>query len=475
MHTGRLFRLGSILAAAVLAWIAHPAEPFSNERVPVGGSWTRDCVNAEMSGTLLTASCPGAGKAMTTSTLDIATCNPPAQAANQNGRLACETGVRISAPAETSPASQLATTETPPMQAPLTGIAARPYAGEWDIVTERGDRFRLTAEQTGNAVTGSVPFGEQRLQMNGVVGAEKKLTLVWQLGNIAGTGELSLSEDGKKLQGLLQSEGGPIDGGTWTGTRPGSGPVALPLGEAARTAALPQATAPAGNAAATPAGPPDGFQTATVTSAVSIRDKPSSRAGESRVIGTLPAGRTVPVRCVNRFWCELSEGGFVSASFLRLGDAAGPSSGSASASTTMTAGPAAIFAGNWNVTLGVIGSPISSSVPMTIVQTGNSAEIRTEDGNFPGTVNGRVLNASVTKNGDHFGIRLTLDGSGNRFDGTVSENGKQAHFWTGTRTGQGGTASSVPAQRLIAPSVGVDESRFPLEMFEGLFRKRVTD
>jgi hypothetical protein len=255
---------------------------------------------------------------------DPGTCNQPASIGFQGGKLFCENGVRTEthevAPnsiAATSPPATRTITPAPnppPDTPPAADDPSRPYAGEWDIVTERGDRFRLTAEQTGNAFVGAVPFGDQRLQMNGVVGVEKKLTLVWQIGNLAGTGELSLSEDGKKLEGLLQSEAGPIEGGTWTGTRPGGGPVALPLGDTAKTAALPQATQPD-----TVPAPPDGFETATVASAVSIRDKPSSKAGESNVIGTLPAGRAVSVRCVNRFWCELSEGGFVSASFLRLG------------------------------------------------------------------------------------------------------------------------------------------------------------
>jgi hypothetical protein len=73
---------------------------------------------------------------------------------------------------------------------------------------------------------------------------------------------------------------------------------------------------------------PTDFQTATVASVVSIRDKPKSEAG-SKVIGTLAAGQIVRVRCPSRFWCELSEGsGWVSASFLRLGTSAPPATSS---------------------------------------------------------------------------------------------------------------------------------------------------
>jgi hypothetical protein len=295
------------------------------------GSWNSNCAFEELrSDGLLDATC-FANNTILLVSFDPKTCNQPAVIGFQGGQLVCENGIRTATP-EVAPSPSIATpppatrtvapdsaaTPDPP---PAAGDPDRPYAGEWDIVTERGDRFRLTAEQTGNAFVGAVPFGDQRLQMNGVVGAEKKLTLVWQIGNLAGTGELSLSEDGKHLDGVLQSEGGPIEGGSWTGTRPGSGPVALPLGETARTAALPQgrttsANTGTGNRAPTP---PDGFQTATVASAVSIRDRPSSKPGESTVIGVLSAGKIVSVRCASRFWCELSEGGFVSASFLRLG------------------------------------------------------------------------------------------------------------------------------------------------------------
>jgi hypothetical protein len=296
------------------------------------GGWNASCVFEHMRADgLVDATCYSPEiNTINLVSFDPTTCNQPASIGFQGGKLFCENGVRT-VTRQVAPNSNVAT--SPPATRTVTPVPAspdpppaaddpdRPYAGEWDIVTERGDRFRLTAEQTGNAFVGAVPFGDQRLQMNGVVGAEKKLTLVWQIGNLAGTGELSLSEDGKHLDGVLQSEGGPIEGGTWTGTRPGSGPVALPLGETARTAALPQgdttsANTGTGNGAPTP---PDGFQTATVASAVSIRDRPSSKPGESTVIGVLSAGKIVSVRCASRFWCELSEGGFVSASFLRLG------------------------------------------------------------------------------------------------------------------------------------------------------------
>jgi hypothetical protein len=107
------------------------------------------------------------------------------------------------------------------------------------------------------------------------------------------------------------------------------------MGETAKTAAVQQATVPARGtraAADTPAAnatpPPDGFGAATVARAVSIRDQPSSKPGESHVIGTLRAGATVSVRCASRYWCELSEGGFVSASFLRISTGAPQETGS---------------------------------------------------------------------------------------------------------------------------------------------------
>jgi hypothetical protein len=407
------------------------------------GSWNTNCIfeamNADGS---VSASC-FANNTIFLRNLDPKTCNQPAIIGFQGGNLVCENGTRTVtrevAPrtdvAASAPATRMitATPNPAPDPPPAADDRNRPFAGEWDIVTERGDRFRLTAEQTGNAFVGTVPFGEQRLQMNGVVGAEKKLTLVWQIGSLAGTGELSLGEDGKKLEGQLQSEGGPIEGGTWTGTRPGSGPVALPLGETAKTAALPQTTT---------ATPPDGFQTATVASAVSIRDKPRSQSG-SKTVGSLTAGTTVSVRCDNS-WCELADGrGWVWKEPLRFG-AAGSGGGSTTIAKTTsdTASPAANFAGNWNISMTVIGSATNANSAMAIVQSGNNAEIRTQDGNFPATVNGRVLNSSFTKDGDRFVIKLTLAGSGNEFDGRVSMNGAQRFLWTGTRTSGGGAVTS---------------------------------
>ncbi len=438
------------------------------------GSWNTNCVFEAMHADGSVSATCFANNTIYLRSLDPKTCNQPAVIGFQGEQLVCENGTRT-VTREVTPAPKVATsppatrTITPsptPDPPPAADDPNRPFAGEWDIVTERGDRFRLTAEQTGNAFVGAVPFGDQRLQMNGVVGAEKKLTLVWQIGNLAGTGELSLSEDGKKLEGVLQSEGGPIEGGTWTGTRPGSGPIALPLGDAAKTAALPQGTQSATGTTV----PPDGFQTATVASGVSIRDKPSSKAGESRVIGTLPAGRTVSVKCVNRFWCELSEGGFVSASFLRLGDTGGSTSGSSSASTTKSTNSApANFAGRWQYSL--VGGGALTTYDCS--QTGNRVDCATSSGGFTGTANGRVLTASQSG----ATMRVTLDASGNRLSGTSADESGRVFQISAIRVGAnaGGTV-----QRQIAPSAtpptqnrsdSIDGASIE-QMLDGLFNRR---
>jgi hypothetical protein len=442
------------------------------------GSWNTSCIFETMHADgSVSASC-FANNTIFLRTFKPKTCNQPAVIGFQGGELVCENGVQALA-REVAPAPKVATsppatrsiTPTPaatPDPPPADDDPNRPFAGEWDIVTERGDRFRLTAEQTGNAFVGAVPFGDQRLQMNGVVGAEKKLTLVWQIGNLAGTGELSLNEDGKTLQGVLQTEGGPIEGGTWTGTRPGSGPVALPLGETSSTTSLPQATTQPGTAPTAA----DGFETATVASAVSIRDKPRAQSG-SKTIGTLTAGTTVSVRC-DKSWCELAEGrGWVWKDPLRFGAADSGSGGTTTVPKTTSA--PANFAGTWQYTFSGANRALAT---YNCTQSGNAVQCSTSNDSFSGTASGRVFTASE---GDAT-MRVTLDSSGSKLSGTTTRaNGELIWNISGIRVGA--NTANAPVQRTIEPvPEQQDTTRFNAgsgvsleQMLDGLFNRRTAD
>jgi uncharacterized protein YraI len=184
-------------------------------------------------------------------------------------------------------------------------------------VTERGDSFALDMKQTGNAASGTIAFGGQAFSLNGSVlgAAGEKVSLVWQVGELAGTGELTLGANKQEFAGkLLMGDGTPLQGGIWKGTRKGSGP-ALPFGEVkAGAAALPQ------GATATATTPAAGYERAVSTTELAIRDKPSSKG--SKILGSLKTGEVVSVRCPadNKYWCQLQDGrGWVSRQYINVG------------------------------------------------------------------------------------------------------------------------------------------------------------
>jgi uncharacterized protein YraI len=313
---------------------------------PIGGSWVRSCVNESMSGTTLSTMCQTLSGTWVAASLDIATCNAPAAAGNEGGILVCESGTKPPAVAENSPAQPqtppittlrpaetapviIAQPEAPPpvvvapqlapVIAPTPVPAAIPAAPSttfgdiWTVVTERGDTFSLDMKQTGKGVTGSVTLGSAVLQLNGSVISEDKASLVWQVGDLAGTGELTLASNKQDLKGkLILGDGQALQGGTWTATRKGSG-SALPFGEIKGGPALPQAV----TATAAPAA---GYERAVSTTDLAIRDKPTSKG--SKILGSLKTGEVVSVRCPpdNKYWCQLQDGrGWVSRQYINVG------------------------------------------------------------------------------------------------------------------------------------------------------------
>jgi hypothetical protein len=92
------------------------------------------------------------------------------------------------------------------------------------------------------------------------------------------------------------------------------------------------------------------------------------------------------------------------------------------------------------------------------------------------------LNAiSTGGGGTRLDVSLTLDDSGNRFNGSVSADGKQAYLWSGARINGGVSAGGGTVQRQLAPIVPEqqDKTRFggvSLEqMLDGLFNRRTAD
>lgn len=179
--------------------------------------------------------------------------------------------------------------------------AASAFAGDWNVKTERGDRFRLVMKQDGKKVTGVVMFKKDKLQFTGRVEDSGAAKVVWQLADIIGTGDIELLEKGKTLKGqLILADGSDLDGGTWDGSRAGT--VSLPLGEG---------VASTGDSAGS------GFVSAIVTSAVSVRDGPSSK--KTKVLETLARGTKVSVKC-DGGWCALADDkGYVAKQYLKVG------------------------------------------------------------------------------------------------------------------------------------------------------------
>jgi uncharacterized protein YraI len=316
---------------------------------PVPGSWSASCLNEQLSGTTLSALCFAMNGQTRETSLDLQGCNAPATAGNQDGRLICESGVKAPtiavnpAPAELQTPPIVMTQPTPPAPVIVAPQPAQPpvviatpspaalpastpaapatpattFAGSWTIVTERGDSFALDMKQTGNAASGTIAFGGQAFNLNGSVlgAAGEKMSLVWQVGELAGTGELTLGANKQEFAGkLLMGDGTPLQGGIWKGARKGSGP-ALPFGEVkAGAAALPQ------GATATATAPAAGYERAVSTTELAIRDKPSSKG--SKILGSLKTGEVVSVRCPadNKYWCQLQDGrGWVSRQYINVG------------------------------------------------------------------------------------------------------------------------------------------------------------
>jgi hypothetical protein len=296
----------------------------------------QSCGYERLTGTLLAATCRDAGGAWVVTSLDLVTCRQPATAGNQDGKLVCESGVKpppvlaaapLPAPAQpqTPPLAMSEPAQTPPATVspqpvpPASGSAAPgsppiTFAGNWTIVTERGDTFTLDMTQTGNAASGSVVLDGKPLQMNGSVIGADKVSLVWQYESLAGTGEFVLGANRQEFTGkLLMGDGSVIQGGNWKATRKDTGP-ALPFGEMKETAALPQGAT---------AAPAAGYERAVSTTELAIRDKPTSKA--SKILGSLKTGEVVSVRCPpdNAYWCQLQDGrGWVSRQYIDIGPTA---------------------------------------------------------------------------------------------------------------------------------------------------------
>ena len=363
---------------------------------PVQGSWSASCLNEKLSGTSLSALCFDINGQTRETSLDLGTCNAPAAAGNQDGTLVCESGVkppvvaentqpapvqpqtppittlRLVEPAPVIVAPQPAVVVAPqpaPVTVPVPTPAAVPavptvpsttFAGNWTVLTERGDSFALDMKQTGNAASGTIAFGGQAFNLNGsVLGTSgDKMSLVWQVGDLAGTGELTLGAGKQDFAGkLLTGDGAPLQGGIWKGTRIGSGP-ALPFGEVKAGAALPQAA----SVTVTPAA---GFERAVSTTELAIRNKPSSK--DSKVVGSLKTGEVVAVSCPtsNRYWCQLQDGrGWVSRQYINVG---------ATATATPVATPTTKKAATT--------TKKSTSTAKTTTQPAKKQEAKKEDGN----------------------------------------------------------------------------------------------
>jgi hypothetical protein len=257
---------------------------------PTGGAWTESCIGESMKDRTLTAQCLTADGRLTEASIDLSTCAPPADVVANDGKLAC------AQPAVASPAAAAPSLPT----ASEAGLAPNAFAGAWDIKTERGDSLDLTIKQDGTKATGSVAFKKDTLTFTGHVDDGGKLQLVWQLGHLTGTGTLALTEDGKRLKGVIVlADGGAVAGGTWDSLRAAAtAAAALPLGETGAK--------------------PEGFVDGVITGTVVVRDGPTTKG--TKILDTLQRGDKVSVKCAANGWCELSEGGrYVARTFVRLG------------------------------------------------------------------------------------------------------------------------------------------------------------
>lgn len=263
-------------------------------KAPTGGTWTASCIDDALKEKTLTARCLTGDGRVVEASLDLATCAPPADVVANDGKLAC--AEPAAPPAVAAPAPSLPTTSE-------AGLADKAFAGDWDIKTERGDALKLTVKQDGTKASGSVGFKRDTLTFTGHVDDAGKLQLVWQLARLTGTGTLALSEEGKRLKGVIVlADGGAVAGGTWDSQRAAAtAAAALPLGETGAKA--------------------EGFVDGVITGTVVVRDGPKMKG--TKILDTLQRGDKVSVKCDPATgWCELAEGGrYIARSFVSIGTA----------------------------------------------------------------------------------------------------------------------------------------------------------
>ncbi len=293
-------------------------------RPPVPGSWSGSCGEERLAGRTLSAECIDTAGRKVSASLDLSTCNQPASAGNQNGRLVCESGLAqaSSPPPPTSRTTILhmdppsaagsAQTQTLPLRMPAPVIvlpapgqaasASPSFGGAWNITTNAGEPFTLAFNQNGAAVTGSADIRETHVTFSGTAFG-RRLDATWLIGTpsggrLTGAGTFDLSADGSQLTATIEVGGQAANNGTWVGVRGNStsSVVMAPAG----AANLPAVTA--GNSG-------NGLVRATVKSAVSIRTAPTMNGSD--ILGTLTRGTEVIVEGQNS-WCAHSTGpGFV--------------------------------------------------------------------------------------------------------------------------------------------------------------------
>lgn len=95
------------------------------------------------------------------------------------------------------------------------------FAGEWNIVTDKGEQFALTFYLRGpDFLAGGYSNGGR------IFGPVKNnlLRFTWKVGDQSGAGRLTFASDGFSFRAILGSADDPDDlsAGSWSGTRPPS-------------------------------------------------------------------------------------------------------------------------------------------------------------------------------------------------------------------------------------------------------------
>jgi hypothetical protein len=444
----------------------------------IPGSWTDRCQPGtfQINNSVMMAVCARDNGAPRLSALDISTCGPTPHVGVNNGRLVCEDG-----PATAVPDRVTRTVILDPVTGERTGEVVQQGAtgvGRFITLTPGGT---LDTSIGGGGIGGDPPPASNSL--SAFVGS-------WAQETSQGPKPLIIREVNGTLVGLLQESPKFIVNfsGTPNGTQlvapatfsdpttgqsqPSAAAVLIILqpdgtltfgfqgdDPANRQVARRSSAANAAGATAPVAVATGELRQATVTSGVNVRTGPSSNG--TRVLLTLEAGTNVDVRCQGR-WCQLEDGGWVFADFLRFGGTV-PAATAPAPVQVATVPEGASFTGRWVVE----GSSVATIVELNqeenrisgVVET--SGEITTR---FIGTMEraGHVVAEIVLAEAGHLNptgkhLELTLLPDGNRLIARASDpDGKVVQETIALReAAQPAAADAPPAAQTpaVAPAV----------------------